>query len=34
MAGDGVNRDDAALTSSFPFLATPADGRNRVHQNP
>jgi Domain of unknown function (DUF4331) len=34
MAGDGVNRDDAALRNSFPFLATPADGRNRVHQNP
>jgi hypothetical protein len=34
MAGDGVNTDDAALTDSFPFLATPADGRNRVHQNP
>ena len=27
-AGDGVNVDDAALTSSFPFLAPPADGRN------
>jgi len=27
-AGDGVNVDDAALTSTFPFLATPADGRN------
>jgi hypothetical protein len=33
-AGDGVNTDDAALTDRFPFLATPADGRNRVHDNP
>jgi Domain of unknown function (DUF4331) len=34
MAGDGVNTDDATLTDRFPFLATPADGRNRVHDNP
>ena len=27
-AGDGVNVDDAPLTDSFPFLATPADGRD------
>ena len=33
-AGDGVNTNDVALPTSFPFLATPADGRNRVHQNP
>jgi hypothetical protein len=36
-AGDGVNTDDAALTAEFPFLATPADGRNRQptpHINP
>jgi hypothetical protein len=33
-AGDGVNVDDAALPASFPFLATPADGRNRQHENP
>jgi Domain of unknown function (DUF4331) len=33
-AGDGVNVDDAALPASFPFLATPADGRNRQHDNP
>jgi hypothetical protein len=36
-AGDGVNVDDAALTTAFPFLANPADGRNRAptpHQNP
>ena len=34
MAGDGINTDDAALMGSFPFLATPFDGFNRVHQNP
>jgi uncharacterized protein DUF4331 len=34
LAGDGINTDDAALTGSFPFLATPFDGFNRVHQNP
>jgi hypothetical protein len=34
MAGDGVNRDDAALPNSFPFLSRPFDGRNRVHANP
>lgn len=33
-AGDGVNTDDATLPSSFPFLATPFDGVNRVHANP
>ena len=27
-AGDGVNVDDAPLSTSFPFLANPADGRN------
>ena len=32
--GDGVNTDDQALSSSFPFLGTPADGRNRQHDNP
>jgi len=34
LAGDGINTDDAALTNAFPFLATPFDGFNRVHQNP
>jgi hypothetical protein len=34
MAGDGVNVDDAPLSETFPFLATPFDGRNRVHLNP
>jgi hypothetical protein len=33
-AGDGVNTDDAALPDKFPFLATPSDGRERVHDNP
>jgi hypothetical protein len=33
-AGDGVNVDDAQLKPSFPFLATPSDGRSRQHQNP
>ncbi len=32
-AGDGINVDDAALPNTFPFLATPSDGRNRVHFN-
>lgn len=34
LAGDGVNTNDQALPETFPFLATPFDGRNRVHQNP
>jgi Domain of unknown function (DUF4331) len=34
LAGDGVNADDAPLPDRFPFLATPADGRNREHDNP
>ena len=34
LAGDGINTDDAPLTDAFPFLATPFDGFNRVHQNP
>ncbi len=33
-AADGVNTDDKALPSSFPFLASAHDGRNRVHDNP
>lgn len=33
-AADGVNRNDATLPSSFPFLASPFDGRNRQHDNP
>ena len=36
-AADGVNVDDAALPAAFPFIATPADGRDRdptPHVNP
>jgi hypothetical protein len=35
-AGDGVNKDDAPLSTSFPFLSLPSDGRNRSfpHINP
>lgn len=33
-AGDGVNVNFRALPSEFPFLATPQDGRDRVHENP
>jgi hypothetical protein len=36
-AGDGVNVDDAALPTEFPYIANPADGRNRAptpHVNP
>ena len=33
-AGDGVNFDDAPLPEQFPFLATPANGRDRQHDNP
>ena len=30
-AGDGINVDDFQLPTTFPFLSTPSDGRNRVH---
>jgi hypothetical protein len=33
-AGDNVNANDKALPASFPFVASPWDGRNRVHINP
>jgi hypothetical protein len=33
-AGDGVNANFGALGAAFPFLATPQDGRDRVHNNP
>jgi hypothetical protein len=33
-AGDNVNANDKALPASFPFVASPWDGRNRVHLNP
>ena len=31
---DSVDANDIPLTESFPFLPTPWDGRERVHQNP
>jgi hypothetical protein len=34
MAGDGINVDDATLPDTFPFLAAPFSGFDRVHQNP
>jgi hypothetical protein len=33
-AGDNVNANDLPLLDTFPFLATPWDGLNRIHQNP
>ena len=33
-AGDNVNANDLPLPDTFPFLATPWDGLNRIHQNP
>jgi hypothetical protein len=33
-AGDGVNKHFAPTSSAFPFLATPQNGRDRVHNNP
>ena len=33
-AGDNVNMNDLPLPDMFPFLSTPWDGRNRIHQNP
>jgi hypothetical protein len=33
-AGDGVGVNDKVLPNVFPFLASPWDGRNRVHANP
>lgn len=32
-AADGVNTNDLALPDTFPFIPTPWDGRNRVHEN-
>jgi hypothetical protein len=31
---DGVSVNDKPTSASFPFLASPHDGRNRVHPNP
>jgi hypothetical protein len=33
-AGDNVNENDKPLPAVFPFLSTPWDGRDRVHENP
>ena len=33
-AGDNVNMNDLPLLDMFPFLSTPWDGLNRIHQNP
>jgi len=33
-ASDSVDANDKALPATFPFLATPWDGRNRTHINP
>jgi hypothetical protein len=33
-AGDSVDANDKALPSSFPFIASPWDGRGRFHANP
>ena len=33
-AGDNVNANDKALPASFPFIASPWDGRGRFHANP
>jgi hypothetical protein len=33
-AGDAVSMNDLPLMDVFPFLATPWDGRNRIHLNP
>jgi hypothetical protein len=33
-AGDAVSANDVPLPDAFPFLATPHDGRGRVHDNP
>src|SRR6185503_18966028 len=33
-AGDNVNENDMPLPDMFPFISTPWDGVNRIHQNP
>jgi hypothetical protein len=33
-AGDNVDANDLPLPDVFPFLSTPWDGLNRIHQNP
>jgi hypothetical protein len=32
-AADGINVNDKPLPAAFPFLASPWDGRNRIHLN-
>jgi hypothetical protein len=32
-ASDGVNTNDMAYPNQFPFIGSPHDGRDRVHQN-
>jgi hypothetical protein len=34
LAGDGVNKHFTPTSASFPFLATPQNGRDRRHENP
>jgi len=33
-ASDAVDANDKPLPATFPFIASPWDGRNRVHMNP
>ena len=33
LAADGINVNDKPLPNAFPFLASPWDGRNRIHLN-
>ena len=33
-AGDNVNENDMPLPDMFPFISTPWDGVNHIHQNP
>jgi hypothetical protein len=33
-ASDGVDINDKPLPAAFPFLPSPHDGRNRIHDNP
>jgi len=33
-ASDGVNTNDKGPSATFPFIASPWDGRNRQHTNP
>jgi hypothetical protein len=34
LVGDGVGVAETGITSDFPFLPTPYDGRNRRHRDP